>query len=77
MRFAICHEILQGWKLEDVITCSTRIGYMSVEIAPELQRIAPATSSSKPLYIMPNAIFSGFMSATCKWTSGEKSNQAP
>ncbi|HEX5220120.1 MAG TPA: sugar phosphate isomerase/epimerase family protein [Verrucomicrobiae bacterium] len=34
MRFAICNEIYQGWKLEDVLTHAARLGYAGVEIAP-------------------------------------------
>jgi len=34
MRFAICNEIYQGWKLEDVLAHAARLGYAGVEIAP-------------------------------------------
>src|SRR6266536_3614357 len=34
MKFAICNEIFQGWKLEDAFTCAARTGYDAVEIAP-------------------------------------------
>jgi len=34
MKFAICNEIFQGWKLEDVLKYAARIGYGGVEIAP-------------------------------------------
>ncbi len=34
MKFAICNEIFQGWKLEDVLACAARLGYAGVEIAP-------------------------------------------
>ena len=34
MRFAICNEIYQGWKLEDVLSHAARLGYAGVEIAP-------------------------------------------
>jgi sugar phosphate isomerase/epimerase len=34
MRFAICNEIFQGWKLEDALACAARLGYAGVEIAP-------------------------------------------
>jgi sugar phosphate isomerase/epimerase len=34
MRFAICNEIYQGWKLEDVFAHAARLGYTGVEIAP-------------------------------------------
>jgi len=34
MKFAICNEIFQGWKLEDTFACAARTGYDAVEIAP-------------------------------------------
>jgi sugar phosphate isomerase/epimerase len=34
MRFCICNEIFQGWKIEDVFAHAARIGYDAVEIAP-------------------------------------------
>src|SRR2546428_782466 len=34
MKFAICNEILQGWKLEDTFAYAARTGYEGVEIAP-------------------------------------------
>jgi sugar phosphate isomerase/epimerase len=34
MRFAICNEIFQGWKLEDTFEFVARTGYEALEIAP-------------------------------------------
>ena len=34
MRFAVCNEIYQGWKLEDTLAHAARLGYAGVEIAP-------------------------------------------
>ena len=34
MRFAICNEIYQGWKLEDALVHAARLGYTGMEIAP-------------------------------------------
>jgi|ERR1041385_1029367 sugar phosphate isomerase/epimerase len=34
MRFAICNEIFQGWKLEDTLAHAARLGYAGLEIAP-------------------------------------------
>jgi len=34
MRFCICNEIFQGWKIEDVFAYAARLGYHAVEIAP-------------------------------------------
>ena len=34
MKFAICNEIFQGWKLEDTLAYAARLGYAGVEIAP-------------------------------------------
>jgi sugar phosphate isomerase/epimerase len=47
MKFAICNEIFQGWKIEDVFAHAARLGYHGVEIAPftlaeSVTDIAPA-----------------------------------
>jgi sugar phosphate isomerase/epimerase len=34
MKFAICNEIFQSWKLADTLACAARLGYAGVEIAP-------------------------------------------
>lgn len=34
MKFAICNEIFQGWKIDDVFSYAGRIGYDAVEISP-------------------------------------------
>lgn len=34
MKFAICNEIFQGWKLEDAFAYAARTGYDAMEIAP-------------------------------------------
>jgi sugar phosphate isomerase/epimerase len=34
MKFAICNEIFQGWKIEEVFAYAARLGYDAVEIAP-------------------------------------------
>jgi sugar phosphate isomerase/epimerase len=34
VKFAICNEIFQGWKIEDVFAYAARLGYQGVEIAP-------------------------------------------
>jgi sugar phosphate isomerase/epimerase len=34
MKFAICNEIFQNWKMEDAFACAARVGYDAVEIAP-------------------------------------------
>ena len=34
MKFAICNEIFQGWKIEDTLPYISRLGYQGVEIAP-------------------------------------------
>lgn len=34
MKFAICNEIFQGWKIEDACTFAARVGYDAIEIAP-------------------------------------------
>lgn len=34
MKFAICNEIYQGWKIEDTLAHVARLGYAGLEIAP-------------------------------------------
>ena len=34
MKFGICNEIFQGWKLEDAMAFAKRAGYDGIEIAP-------------------------------------------
>lgn len=34
MKFCVCNEIFQGWKLEDVFGYAAKLGYDAVEIAP-------------------------------------------
>ena len=34
MKFGICNETFQGWKIDDVLTYCARIGYDAVEVAP-------------------------------------------
>ena len=34
MKFAICNETFQGWKIDDVFAYCARIGYDAVEVAP-------------------------------------------
>jgi len=47
MKFAICNETFQGWKIEDVFHAAKEIGYDGVEIAPftladSVEEITPA-----------------------------------
>lgn len=34
MKFGICNEIFQGWKIDDVFNYAARIGYDAVEVSP-------------------------------------------
>ena len=34
MKFAICNEIYQNWKLEDTLAHAAQLGYAGLEIAP-------------------------------------------
>jgi sugar phosphate isomerase/epimerase len=34
VKFAICNEIFQGWKLEDTMAFAAKAGYSAIEIAP-------------------------------------------
>ena len=47
MKFAICNEIFQDWKLEDAMTHAARAGYDAIEIAPFT--IAPYVTEISPV----------------------------
>ena len=34
MKLAICNEMFENWKIEDVFACAAKLGYDAVEIAP-------------------------------------------
>ena len=34
MKFSICNETFQGWKIDDIFTACARLGYDGVEVAP-------------------------------------------
>ena len=34
MKLAICNEMFEDWKIEDVFDCAAQLGYRGVEIAP-------------------------------------------
>src|SRR5687768_1212566 len=34
MKFGICNEIFQGWKIDDAMAFAKRVGYDGIEIAP-------------------------------------------
>ena len=34
MKLAICNEMFENWKIEDVFDCASQLGYQAVEIAP-------------------------------------------
>ncbi len=34
MRFAVCNETFENWKLDDVFACVAELGYSGIEIAP-------------------------------------------
>ena len=34
MKLAICNEMFEDWKIEDVFDCASQLGYQAVEIAP-------------------------------------------
>jgi sugar phosphate isomerase/epimerase len=46
MKFAICNEIFQGWKLDDAMACAAKFGYEAIELAPFT--IAPLVTDISP-----------------------------
>ena len=46
MKFAICNEIFQGWKLEDAMAYAAKAGYAAIELAPFT--LAPSVTDIPP-----------------------------
>lgn len=68
MKFAICNEIFQGWKLEDTFAYSAKVGYHGVEIAPfTLANSVTDISSSQRAEIKDSAKRHGIAIAGIHW----------
>jgi sugar phosphate isomerase/epimerase len=68
MKFAICNEIFQGWKLEDTLACASRLGYKGLEIAPfTLANSVTEVSSTQRQVIRELAARQGLAIAGIHW----------
>jgi sugar phosphate isomerase/epimerase len=68
MKFAICNEIFQGWKLEDTLAAAARIGYDAVELAPfTLANSVEDISASERQAIREAAARAGIAIAGIHW----------
>jgi len=66
MKFAICNEVFQGWKIEDACALAARAGYDAIEIAPFTlaNYVTDLTWQTGPGCVMPRRVpgwrFRGF-----------------
>src|SRR4051812_34076608 len=68
MKFAICNEIFQGWKLDDTLAYAAKIGYDAVEIAPfTLANTVSDLSPSQRVAIKDSAKKHGIEIAGIHW----------
>ena len=68
MKFAICNEIFQGWKLDDVFTHCARLGYDAVEIAPfTLAKYVTDISAAERARIRASALRAGIAISGIHW----------
>jgi sugar phosphate isomerase/epimerase len=68
MKFGICNETFQGWKLEDIFTYCARIGYDAVEVAPfTLAKYVTDISAAERLRIRELATRSGIAISGIHW----------
>ena len=68
MKFAICNEIFQGWKLEDTFAFAAKAGYDAVEIAPfTLAKDVKAISSNERQRIRDLAAKAGVAISGIHW----------
>src|SRR5437016_1759314 len=68
MKFGICNEIFQGWKIEDTLGYAAKLGYAAVEIAPfTLANSVNEISAGDRLKIREAAARSGIEIAGIHW----------
>ncbi len=68
MNFAICNEIFQGWKIKEVFTYASKLGYGGVEIAPfTLANSVTDISNADREEIRRSAAKSGIQIAGIHW----------
>ena len=68
MKFAICNEIFQGWKLENTLAHAAQLGYSGVEIAPfTIANSVTEISANERQRIRQTAARSGIEIAGIHW----------
>jgi sugar phosphate isomerase/epimerase len=68
MKFAICNEIFQGWKLEDAFMFAARAGYDAVEIAPyTIAKSVNEISAAQRIHIRDSAARAGMAICGIHW----------
>lgn len=68
MKFGICNEIFQGWKIEEAIDFAARAGYDGVEIAPfTIARTVSDISPSQRRHVRDAAARSGIEICGLHW----------
>src|SRR5260370_38437232 len=68
MKFAICNEIFNGWKIEDTFEYAAKIGFAGVEIAPfTLANSVADVSSSERDNLRAAAARAGIAIAGIHW----------
>ena len=68
MKFSICNEIFQGWKIEDSMACAKRHGYDAIEIAPfTLAKHVTEIAPSERLRLREAAAHAGLVISGIHW----------
>jgi sugar phosphate isomerase/epimerase len=68
MKYAICNEIFQAWKIEDVFAYAANLGYAGVEIAPfTLGDSVGAISTAERIRLRKAAARTGIQIAGIHW----------
>jgi sugar phosphate isomerase/epimerase len=68
MKFAICNEIFQNWKLEDVFAHAANAGYDAIEIAPfTIARYVTEISATQRKQIRDSAAHAGIAICGIHW----------
>jgi sugar phosphate isomerase/epimerase len=68
MKFGICNEIFQGWKLEDAMSFAAKCGYDAIEIAPfTITRHVTDVSSQARIGIRDHARRAGIAISGIHW----------
>jgi sugar phosphate isomerase/epimerase len=68
MKFAICNEIFQGWKIDDAISFAAKAGYNAVEIAPfTLARYVTDISAAERQRVRDTAQRAGIQVSGIHW----------